>query len=217
MFWVRQFWQCRMSIRRICLASDDSWDWKVQITNGGDWDTRDIGVISLITRPWVQLYTEDEEAECDDMMAADISGDLEHVKWCHMMSGSPVWHQMTSDDGIMISVTRFSDLSPPPHAKSENDSRGVAGAQLKPSGCQQLDRDKIPRLDLPNFRWSLMSLSLRKVNIPWSELYNIWDWLHNKSGMMTGTEKTKEVNDMFLIRVSGAVWAHCSLSLSIPL
>ena len=43
-------------------------------------ETHEIGVISLITRPWVQLYTRDEEAECDDTMAADISGDLEHVR-----------------------------------------------------------------------------------------------------------------------------------------
>ena len=141
-------------------------------------------------------------------MSDDVTWSRDHVR-------VTVWHQMTSDDGIMISVTRFSYLSPPPHAKSENDSRGVAGAQLKTSDFQQLDWDKIPRLDLPNFRWTLMSLSLRKVNIPGSELHNIGDWLH-KSGMMTRTEKTKEVNDMFLIRISGAAWAHSSLSLSIP-
>ena len=176
----------------------------------------EIGDVSLITRPWVQLYIlEMRRLNVTTRWQQTSQGDLEHVRWCHVMSGSSVWHQMTSDDGIMISVTRFSDLSPPPHAKSENDSRGVAGAQLKPSDCQQLDRDKIPRLDLPNFRWTLMSLSLRKVNIPGSEPYNIWDWLHNKSGMMTGTEKTKEVNDMFLIRVSGAAWAHCSLNSSV--
>ena len=141
-------------------------------------------------------------------MSDDVTWSRDHVR-------VTVWHQMTSNDGIMISVTRFSYLSPPPHAKSENDSRGVAGAQLKTSDFQQLDRDKIPRLDLPNFRWTLMSLSLRKVNIPGSELHNIGDWLH-KSGMMTITEKTKEVNDMFLIRISGAAWAQSSLSLSIP-
>ena len=31
------------------------------------------------------------------------------------------------------------------NVKSKNDARGVAGAQLKTSVCQQLDRDKIPR------------------------------------------------------------------------
>ena len=36
---------------------------------------------TLITRPSLgPALTEDEEAECDDMMAADISGDLEHVR-----------------------------------------------------------------------------------------------------------------------------------------
>ena len=44
-------------------------------------ETRD-GVISLIAWPWVQLWTEDEEAECDDMMA-DISGGSGA---CQMMS-----------------------------------------------------------------------------------------------------------------------------------
>lgn len=46
-------------------------------------------------------------------------GDLDHVTMSDDVTSShdnvrvTVWHQLSSDDGIMISVTRFSCLSPP--------------------------------------------------------------------------------------------------------
>ena len=53
MFWVRQFWQCRMSIRRFCLASDKSREMK--ITNGCWLEMCVVCVITIIA--WVQVWT----------------------------------------------------------------------------------------------------------------------------------------------------------------
>ena len=81
-------------------------------------------------------------------------GDLEHVRWCHLVTWQCQGHSLAPDD-MWWWYHRISDqvlMSVTSKAKSQNDTRGVAGTQLKSSVCQLLDRDKIPRFRFAQ-RW----------------------------------------------------------------